>query len=134
VIAWIGRCDSIAGMDYVNYLTKTFPLLDWIVSTLTGAKLLVWMCLIGAGVSAVDIVLEQQSGIAQASLRGNTGSATREKAPEDFARIIQFEVIRSIGLLVLAGFTAGSIAAVRNYDIFAPGQTFKSLDGDSRQE
>jgi hypothetical protein len=121
-------------MDYVNYLTKTFPLLDWIVSTLTGAKLLVWMCLIGAGVSAVDIVLEQQSGIAQASLRGNTGSATREKAPEDFARIIQFEVIRSIGLLVLAGFTAGSIAAVRNYDIFAPGQTFKSLDGDSRQE
>jgi len=121
-------------MDYVNYLTKTFPLLDWIVSTLTGANTFVWICLVGAAVSAVDIVLEHRSGIAQASVRGDTGSATREKAPEDFARIIQFEVIRTIGLLVLAGFTAGLIAAVRHYDIFAPGLTLNSFEEDSRQE
>ena len=115
-------------MKFVNCLTEMSPFLKWVASTVRGAKIIVGICVIGFVISVGDIVYEQSTGVSETSWGRRIERVERSENPQAFEGIIYFEMFRSAGLLLIALFGATMIASVRNYDVFAPGMEFKSIE------
>lgn len=115
-------------MEFVNCLTKMSPFFEWVVSSIRGAKILVWCCVIGFVAAVVDIAHEQHTGVAETSWGQSQATVVRSEDPQAFERIIHFEMVRAAGVLLIAVFTTSMVASVKNYDVFAPGMEFKSLE------
>ena len=113
-------------MDFVNPIS--FPFVKWFAASVCRVKVLAVILIVGGLWSLGDVGLEQKAGLASVRYVRCQSSATLADKPDEFARIIRFEVFRSVALLFLAFLLQGAAAAVSHYDIFAPGQKVKGID------
>jgi hypothetical protein len=115
-------------MDYVNPIS--FPFVKWFAASVCRVKVLAVILIAGGLWSFADVWLEQRDGSASVRFVRSQASATLADKPDEFTRIIRFEVFRSLALILLAVLVQGAASAVSHYDIFAPGQKFKNLGDD----
>lgn len=115
-------------MDFVNPIS--FPFVKWIAASICRVKVLAVILIAGGVWSFGDVWLEQRDGNASVRFLRSQSSATLVEKPDEFARIIRFEVFRSFALILLAVVLQGAAAAVSHYDIFAPGEKIKSLEDE----
>ena len=105
---------------------------EWLLSRFDVARWFQLALLVVALVSIADIAWELYTGTAEIYSRTNRNYALRANQPEAFRHIIAFEVLRTVAI-VLVGWAISAVRkSVAHYDIFAPGQEFKSLDEEGK--
>jgi hypothetical protein len=109
-----------------------FPLYHWLVSNLARVRWVSWVLLSLALISAGDVVSEYHSGTAVVEFEDTKTVVVRAENASAFQRAIIFEVIQTLVLVVLALAFHAACKSVSHYDIFAPGEKFKSLDDEER--
>ena len=117
-------------MEFVNPIS--FPFVKWFAASIRRVNVLKLILIVASLCSFGDVWLEQRDGTASVRFGRNLSqsSASRAEKPDEFGSIIRWEIVRSLGLLVLAAILQGAASAVSRHDIFAPGQKFKSLDDE----
>lgn len=113
-------------------LPGSFPFHHWLVSKVERVAWLKWLLMLGVLFMIADIALECHTGIAETNFSGTLNSAVRANDAASFNRIISFQVFQAIGLLLVTWALHAASRSVAHYDIFAPGQEFKSLDGEGK--
>jgi hypothetical protein len=87
-----------------------------------------WILGIAALVSIGDIAWEYQTGVADVYSKVSTYTARRATHPDAFQRIITLEIYRTVGIAVVGLALMAVRKSTNDFDIFAPGREFKSLD------
>lgn len=91
-----------------------------------------WILGITALVSIADIAWEYQTGIAEVYSKVSTYTARRATHPDAFQRIVTVEIYRTGGIVVLGLALMAVRKSTTDYDIFAPGREFKSLEEEGK--
>lgn len=106
----------------------SFPFVEWLTASVLRVRWLIWASVIASALSFGDVLLEHQDGIAKARMGRTVSVATRNVMPNAYDDIIRFEILRSIGLLLLAYVVGGVVHRSDQTDILDPDRVIKSAD------
>lgn len=101
------------------------PVVEWLVALIPRAKVFAWAILIGSLLSFADAFLDWRAGDTNVFESNSVNAVEQIESPNQFHSIIGYKILRSFGLLLLAGIVHGIIGDEDDFDIFAPDRKFK---------
>ena len=104
----------------------------WLLSKFDFARWLQWALIFGMLISIADIAWRYQTGIAEIYSKLNRNYAVRVSNPEGFQSLVAFEALKTGGLAIVVWAVYAARKSVDDFDIFGPGQEFKSLEEDNK--
>jgi len=105
---------------------------DWLLSKFDFARWLQSALIVSVLSSIADIAWEYQTGIAEIYSKLNRNYAVRVSNPEGFQSLVAFEALKTGGLAIVIWAVYAARKSVDDFDIFGPGQEFKSLEEDNK--